>query len=54
MSERNPVRSFGKLKSLFPKAEDVDPEQLERVARLKERYLADKPELDPDVAAYWA
>ncbi|MGW1818507.1 hypothetical protein ACWCQM_33685 [Streptomyces sp. NPDC002125] len=54
VSEPNPARSLGDLKSRFPKAEDVDPEQLERVARLKERYLADKPELDPGVAAYWA
>ncbi|MFE2021769.1 hypothetical protein ACFW9O_27370 [Streptomyces sp. NPDC059499] len=51
---RNTVRSFGDLKSRFPKAEDVDPEQLERVTRLKERYLAVKPDLDPDVADYWA
>ncbi|MFG2835425.1 hypothetical protein ACGFZH_34790 [Streptomyces zaomyceticus] len=52
--ERNPLRSFDELRSRFPKAEDVDPEQLERVARLKERYLAVRPDLDPDVAAYWA
>ncbi|MFJ5075206.1 hypothetical protein ACIP8Z_11465 [Streptomyces sp. NPDC088553] len=52
--QRIPLRSFGELKSLFPKAEDVDPDQMERVTRLKEQYLAARPNFDPDVAAYWA
>lgn len=51
---RIPLRSFDDLKARFPKPEDVDPEQLERVARLKEQYLAVKPDFDPDVAAYWS
>ncbi|MFC9595411.1 hypothetical protein ACFTUC_37140 [Streptomyces sp. NPDC056944] len=52
--QKNPLRSFGELKSRFPKAEDVDPEQVERVTRLKDQYLAGKPDLDPAVADYWA
>ncbi|MFF6785717.1 hypothetical protein [Streptomyces sp. NPDC012510] len=52
--QRNPLRSFDDLKARFPKPEDVDPEQLARVVRLKERYLADKPDFDPAVAAYWS
>ncbi len=52
--QRNPLRSFDDLKARFPKPEDVDPERLERVTRLKERYLAVKPDFDPDVAAYWS
>ncbi|WP_416985084.1 hypothetical protein [Streptomyces sp. T028] len=51
---RNPLTVFDDLKARFPKPEDVDPEQLERVARLKERYLAVKPDFAPDVAAYWS
>ncbi|WP_371593897.1 hypothetical protein [Streptomyces virginiae] len=51
---RDPLRSFQDLKTRFPNAEDVDREQLERVTRLKEQYLAVKPALDPDVAAYWS
>lgn len=49
-----PARSFEVLKARFPRAEDVDPERLERVARLKEQYLAVKPDFDPRVAAYWS
>ena len=52
--QRNPLRTFDDLKARFPKPEDVDPEQLERVTRLKEQYLAVKPDFDPDVAAYWS
>ncbi|WP_257138258.1 hypothetical protein [Streptomyces sp. wa1071] len=51
---RNPLRTFDDLKARFPKPEDVDPEQLERVARLKEQYLAVQPDFAPDVAAYWS
>lgn len=51
---RDPPRSFHDLKARFPNAEDVDREQLERAALLKEQYLAVKPDLDPDVAAYWS
>ncbi|MDT3725407.1 hypothetical protein ROS62_11070 [Streptomyces sp. DSM 41972] len=47
-------RSFEALKARFPKPEDVDPERLERVARLKAQYLAVKPDLDSRVAAYWS
>ncbi|MFC8276367.1 hypothetical protein ACFUJR_28320 [Streptomyces sp. NPDC057271] len=50
----NPLRSFDELKARFPKAEGVAPGKVERVARLKEEYLAGKPDFDPDVAAYWA
>ncbi|MGW1782640.1 hypothetical protein ACWCQQ_26410 [Streptomyces sp. NPDC002143] len=46
--------SFDDLKARFPKPEDVEPEVLERVTRLKARYLAAKPGFDPRVAAYWA
>lgn len=53
LPKANPPRSFDDLKARFPKAEDVDPERLERAALLKERYLAIKPGFDPDVAAYW-
>nr|WP_237277215.1 hypothetical protein [Streptomyces caniscabiei] len=52
--QRNPLRTFDDLKARFPKPEEVDPEQVERVARLKEQYLAVKPDFDPDVAAYWS
>lgn len=46
--------SFDELAARFPKAEDVEPGRLEHVARLKERYLAVRPDFDPRVAAYWA
>lgn len=51
---RNTLRPFGELNSLFPKAGEAGPEQVKRVARLKERYLAVRPDLDPQVADYWA
>ena len=51
---RNPRHSFDDLRDRFPKPGDVGPERLERVARLKEQYLATKPGLDPEVGAYWA
>ncbi|MGQ4364086.1 hypothetical protein [Streptomyces sp. SAS_272] len=50
---KQPPRSFVDLKARFPKAEDVEPGVLERVDRLKTRYLASRPGFDPDVAAYW-
>ncbi|MFJ4790067.1 hypothetical protein [Streptomyces sp. NPDC088794] len=46
--------SFTDLKARFPKPEDLEPQWLERAARLKEQYLATKPGFDPEVAAYWA
>ncbi|MDT0400378.1 MULTISPECIES: hypothetical protein [Streptomyces] len=51
--ERVP-RSFDELAARFPKAEEVEPERLRRLDRLKERYLAVRPDVDPRVAAYWA
>ncbi|MFF3015669.1 hypothetical protein [Streptomyces sp. NPDC057939] len=51
---RDPLNTFQGLKTRFPKATDVDREQLERVAGLKERYLAVRPALDRGVAAYWS
>ncbi|MEU6500260.1 MULTISPECIES: hypothetical protein [Streptomyces] len=53
-TQRRAARSFESLRASFPKPEDVDPERLERVARLKARYLAVKPDFDPRVAAYWS
>ncbi|WP_327712463.1 hypothetical protein OG912_32730 [Streptomyces sp. NBC_00464] len=53
-AQRQVARSFEALRASFPKPEDVDPERLERVARLKARYLAVKPDFDPRVAAYWS
>ena len=50
---KQPPRSFADLKARFPKAEDVEPGVLERVDRLKARYLATRPDFDPEVAAYW-
>ncbi|MFF6807563.1 hypothetical protein [Streptomyces sp. NPDC012616] len=50
---KQPPRSLVDLKARFPKAEDVEPGVLERVDRLKARYLATRPGFDPDVAAYW-
>ncbi|MGP4049762.1 hypothetical protein [Streptomyces sp. 2A115] len=51
---KRPSYSFSDLKARFPKAEDVEPQWLERTARLKSQYLATKPDFDPHVAAYWA
>ncbi|MEU5507906.1 hypothetical protein ACFTZ8_05615 [Streptomyces fungicidicus] len=48
------THSFGELAARFPKAEDVEPGVLRRVARLKEQYLAVRPDFDPRVAAYWS
>lgn len=53
-TQRQVARSFAALRASFPKPEDVDPERLERVNRLKARYLALKPDFDPRVAAYWS
>ncbi|MFE0650463.1 hypothetical protein ACFVZH_17940 [Streptomyces sp. NPDC059534] len=47
-------RSFAYLKARFPKAEDVTPERLELVNRLKEQYLAVRPAPAPEVVAYWS
>ncbi|MEW5659279.1 hypothetical protein ABGT92_28650 [Streptomyces cinereoruber] len=52
--QRGPLHTFDELKTRFPKAEDVVSGQLERANRLKEQYLAVKPDLDPGVEAYWA
>ncbi|MEU1182345.1 hypothetical protein ABZ464_32840 [Streptomyces sp. NPDC005820] len=51
---KNPTHTFDALKSRFPKPEDVDPRRLERAARLKAQYLTNRPDFDPEVAAYWA
>ncbi|WP_225859568.1 hypothetical protein [Streptomyces albicerus] len=51
---KRPSYSFSDLKARFPKAKDVEPQWLERAARLKSQYLATKPDFDPHVAAYWA
>ena len=51
--KRQSSHSFDSLKGRFPRAEDVDPERLERVTRLRAQYLATRPDFDPDVAAYW-
>ncbi|MEW5626521.1 hypothetical protein AB1388_08125 [Streptomyces hydrogenans] len=52
--QRQTARSFEVLRARFPKPEDVAPERLELVARLKDQYLAVKPDFDPRVAAYWS
>ncbi|WP_458248516.1 hypothetical protein [Streptomyces sp. MAI_2237] len=52
--QRQPSRSLDDLKARFPKPEDVEPERLERAARLKAQYLASRPDFEPGVAAYWA
>lgn len=52
---KKPSYLFNDLKARFPKPEDVDPERMERVNRLKARYLATtRPGTDPEVTAYWA
>ncbi|BFO15270.1 hypothetical protein SHKM778_16580 [Streptomyces sp. KM77-8] len=52
-TERVP-RSFDELAARFPRAEEVEPGRLRRVDRLKEQYLAVRPDFDPRVGAYWA
>lgn len=52
--QRNRFRSSNDLTARLPRAEDVKPEWLERATRLKEQYLAAKPDLAPGVAVYWA
>jgi len=52
--QKRPSYSFDDLKTRFPKPEDVEHERLDRATRLKEQYLATKPDLEPEVAVYWA
>ncbi|WP_298571921.1 hypothetical protein [Streptomyces luteogriseus] len=51
--KKQPSRSISDLKARFPKPEDVEPGVLERANRLKAQFLATRPSLDPEVAAYW-
>jgi hypothetical protein len=51
--KKQPPRSFSDLRDRFPKPEDVEAGVLERANRLKEQFLASRPGLDPEVAAYW-
>ncbi|MEZ0095513.1 hypothetical protein [Streptacidiphilus sp. EB129] len=51
--KRASAQSFDSLRARFPRAEDVHPERLDRVARLKAQYLTTRPGFDPAVAAYW-
>lgn len=52
--QQQSARSFDDLEARFPQPGDVGPEVLERVARLKARYLDTRPDFDPEVAAYWS
>ncbi|MEU5346172.1 hypothetical protein AB0H18_35985 [Streptomyces sp. NPDC020766] len=52
--QKQPPYAFSDLKARFPKPEDVEPERLGRVSRLKARYLVTKPDFEPEVALYWA
>ncbi|MFJ8153458.1 hypothetical protein [Streptomyces sp. NPDC094468] len=51
--KKQPSRSISDLKARFPKSGDVEPGVLERANRLKAQFLATRPGLDPEVAAYW-
>ncbi|MFF4561300.1 hypothetical protein [Streptomyces sp. NPDC001435] len=51
--KKQPSRSISDLKARFQKPEDVEPGVLERANRLKAQFLATRPSLDPEVAAYW-
>ncbi|MFD5789492.1 hypothetical protein ACFWH1_23065 [Streptomyces sp. NPDC127037] len=52
--QRHTAPSFEVLRARFPKPEDVDPERMERVARLKAQYLEIEPDFDARVAVYWS
>lgn len=48
-----PVDTFAEARRRFPGPENVDPERLARVERLKQSFLTRRPEPDPEVTAYW-